>query len=176
MQPESLPVVPAQPDRDQYGVNAIALFKCYMTPAEYAAAFGEDPPPFDVSLRPKYWFDTSVDLSDPEGEAEYQIVVQDKKTGLYSIRTIHLAVAEAARPNIPSGAAVAGDDDFSRARNQTPREVPIRKLLDNEMLTSSPFGPSIVRTDKKEVIDEAAGRFTASDRALLKAIAAKLGV
>jgi hypothetical protein len=44
--PQSLPELKPQPDREQYGVGELALFRTY-TRDSYKAAFGEDAPPFD---------------------------------------------------------------------------------------------------------------------------------
>ncbi|MGC9971348.1 MAG: hypothetical protein ABSE56_12245 [Bryobacteraceae bacterium] len=55
--------------------------------------------------------------------------------------------------------------------------VPVRDLLPNEILKDSPFGGwAVYRTDKQQQQAEAGGQFTPTDRALLQAIAKKLGV
>jgi hypothetical protein len=57
------------------------------------------------------------------------------------------------------------------------RPMPVRDLLPNETLKDSPFGGwAVWRTDKQQQQAEAGGQFTAADRALLQAIAKKLGV
>lgn len=55
--------------------------------------------------------------------------------------------------------------------------VPVRDLLPNETFKDSPFGGwAVWRTDKQEQAAESGGQFTPADRALLQAIAKKLGV
>ena len=49
-------------------------------------------------------------------------------------------------------------------------EVPVRDLLANEALQMGRFAPVVVRTDLQRQIDEASGRFTAGDRAMLQEI------
>lgn len=47
-------------------------------------------------------------------------------------------------------------------------EVPVRDLLPNEALQAGRFAPVVVRTDVQRQLDEASGRFTPQDRALLR--------
>ncbi len=176
MSARSLPIVPAQPEREYYGIPHIALFRRFGTVAEYRAAFGEDPPPFATSLRPKFWFDSSVDLTDPEGEVPYMIV--KRVAGNWGMVNITMAAAEAARVNIPpDGTTISGEDansPFGQAVLRPERELPVRPLLPNEALYATPFGVSVVRLDLRLKQDEEAGKFLPSDRSLLTAIASKL--
>ena len=79
----------------------------------------------------------------------------------------------------------AADGDLSFVYDPPPdcagivnvRPTPVRDLLPNEVLKDSPFGGwAVYRTDKQQQQAEAGGQFTAADRALLQAIAKKLGV
>lgn len=51
-----------------------------------------------------------------------------------------------------------------------PREMPVRDLLPNEKLQAGLMGVSVIRTDLQQQQDEAAGQFTADDRATLQQI------
>jgi hypothetical protein len=63
------------------------------------------------------------------------------------------------------------------AGSKDSRPVPVRDLLPNETFKDSPFGGwAVYRTDKQQQQAEAGGQFTPADRALLQAIAQKLGV
>lgn len=65
--------------------------------------------------------------------------------------------------------------DCARVTNSRP--VPVRDLLPNESFKDSPFGGwAVYRADKQQQQAEAGGQFTPADRALLQAIAKKLGV
>ena len=70
--PISQPVVPAQPNTEFYGLQDLALFKSYSRDS-YRAAFGVEAPAYDLSRRPKSWFDSSVDVSAPDNVASCRI-------------------------------------------------------------------------------------------------------
>lgn len=95
----SKPVVPAQPDKLQYGVLDLSLFKTY-TRDSYLAAFGVQAPAYDPSRRIKAWFDSTVDASDPEEAVVYKILSTDKN-GAPSIKQIALTSKEASTVNLP---------------------------------------------------------------------------
>lgn len=174
MNATSFRVVQAQPDREQYGVPQIALFKEFMTREAYLKEFGEPAPVFNPLLRPKYWFDSSVDASDPTAEVEYT-VVQKLANGTYVMRTIHMDAYEAAQVNIPDGGATT-DPFMAAAVSRPAREMPVRPLLANETLITNAFAPVIVRVDKRLAKDEQDGKFTPADRAMLERIATALKV
>lgn len=170
---ESKPIIKPQPNKAEYGTTELALFDIIHSREEYKARFGEEPPKFDETIRPKYWLDTSVDLSDPEGEVTYLIVRKVNNTP--SLMRSSMSNWEASRVNIPDtpqqGAAGIGP------YIKTPRDMPLRELLPNEALFQiSPFEFGIMRSDLKAAEDDAANQWTAKDRVMLKAIAAKLGV
>jgi len=99
--PVSQPVVPAQPGTEFYGVQDLALFKSYSRES-YRAAFGLEAPAYDPARRGKNWFDSTVDISDPDNVAVYRIVGQDK-SGHGLLRQIVMPAHEAAAVNL-SGA------------------------------------------------------------------------
>jgi hypothetical protein len=89
---DSKAVVPAQPDRPQYGLMELALTRTY-TRAKYAAAFGAQPPPFDPTKPIKRWLITDAVIGTtiyPVWDAESQ-----------SLGKIILGKQEAAAVNIP---------------------------------------------------------------------------
>ena len=170
---ESKPISPAQPNKAEYGTTELALFDLINTREEFKEKFKEDPPKFNPAVRPKYWFDTTVDLSDPEGEVTYLIV--RKVNSVPRLMRTTMPNWEAARVNIPDTPeqGAAGIDSYIH----TPRDMPIRELLPNEALFQiSPFEFGIMRSDLKAAEDDQAESFTPKDRILLKAIAKTLGV
>lgn len=170
---ESKPVEKPQPNLAQYGVSDLGLFEVFETREEFLAKFGEAPPKFDELERPKYWFDTTVDLSDPESEVSYLIV--RKVNGVPKLMRTSMPVWEASRVNIPDtpeqGAAGVGP------YIKTPRDLPIRDLKPGEALFIA-FGgtPGIMRADLKAAENDKAEYWTPADRTILKNIARKLGV
>jgi hypothetical protein len=174
---QSLPVVPAQPAKPQYGIGELALFEQYMTVEAYTAKFGEAPPPFNPNLRPKYWFDSSVDATDLEADVEY--LIPRLKDGVWKLIRTTLPVWEAISVNIPEtmeGAATPSHPQFA-GRGRPMREVPVRPLLPGESLFAG-FGNlcMVARADLLTKQDEESGKFLPSDRELMRKIADKLGV
>lgn len=175
----SVAVSPAQPDRMQYGVLDLAVFRHTNSIPDYVKAWGEAPPPPEASLRPKTWFDSSAADKDPEEPCEYRVI--QKVKGVWQVTTVHIAAFEAARVNLFPGSAVAiypGEVPTAQeaARRRPAWPVPIRELLPNERITVLAGDiPAIVRTDMEEDRDKASGKFLESDRAMLKEILALLG-
>ena len=67
---------------------------------------------------------------------------------------------------VPDPPAPTGADD-----DRPPREMPVRDLLPNEQLYTGPLGiPGVQRTDLQLSADEASGKFTPGDRAMLRLI------
>jgi hypothetical protein len=105
-EPESLPVIPAQPNLPDYGFGFLALFESY-TRASYLAAFGVQAPNWDATQAPKAWFDTSgtspstylaPNLLAASGSSAVQpLTVIDAVTG----QPRALTLEEAAAVNIP---------------------------------------------------------------------------
>ncbi len=98
MEPLSRPIVPPQPDQAQYGVGDLALFKVFSR-GSFLHVFGAQAPAFDPQRKIKTWFDTSVDLSDPEALAVYKVAAQDK-AGTWVLRQIGMTAREAATVNL----------------------------------------------------------------------------
>lgn len=160
---KSEPVIPVQSKFASYPISLLNLFEIYSV-GTYKLKFGVDPPAFSISTRPKLWFDTSTLDLDPEDFIPYQVFRKDKD-GIWSIKKIYMQVKEASTPNIPTE-GIKGLMPFW--------EVPVRELLPNERIVSTPFGVSILRTD---IIEETkATPFTERDHQLLEAIAKKLEV
>lgn len=174
---KSLPIVPAQPSRAQYGIGELALFKQYTTREEYEAEFGIPPPAFDPDLRPKYWLDQSVDTSDVEADVPY--LVARMVGGEPRIVTTMMPAWEAAAVNIPptQTSALIPSNPLFAAVGRAPRELPVRALLAGEALFIG-FGGLIMvsRADMAAKAEQESGKFLAADRELLAKIAAKLGV
>lgn len=104
MNPTSVPAIPAQPDQATYGPDALALFKTF-TRDTYLAAFGVQAPAWDVSRPPKFWFDSTVDVSAPSNVAVYKVV--DSNSGTPVLRQLVIQAAEAAAVNIPGAVTYA---------------------------------------------------------------------
>lgn len=93
----SNPVIPPMPNRPQYSIYDIALFHHFQTRDQFKVAFGVQPPPFDATKRPKFWFDSSVA---PDDLLNYDVVGLDSK-GQPAYKKITLMGAEASAPNFP---------------------------------------------------------------------------
>jgi hypothetical protein len=179
MSHQSLPVTPAQPNKAKYGINELALFRQFTTREEYLKLYGVAPPAFDTSRRPKFWRDESVDLTDPEEMIEY--LVPKVVNGAWKLVRIMMPAFEAAAVNIPEtlpGAIIPGHSEWD-GRGRPSWETPVRPLLPNESLFAGFGGLSVclvARADLAVAEAEAGGEFLPRDRALVEAIAAKLGV
>lgn len=177
MSAQSLPVIPPQPNVSDYGITYLYLFKTYNSAETFQAAFGVAAPSLDLTRLQKTWFDTSVDLTDPEADVTYTVVRQPVPGGQWVVTTRTMMASEAATVNVTSGAATT--DPVMLAWLAKPsREIPIRALLPNESLKGEPpFNlPMITRSDLLAQEQAANGGFTGSDRALLKLIAQALKV
>jgi hypothetical protein len=97
--PVSRPAVQPQPASVSYGVQLLWLFKSYSRET-YAKEFGTQAPPFNPEYRVKTWFDSTVDLNDPEALVSYRTVAQDK-AGNWSFRSVSMTAKEAASVNLP---------------------------------------------------------------------------
>lgn len=166
-------VAPSPPSTEVYGISALYLYPTYQTPADFEKATGLKAPVFEPAYRPKNWFDPAVDVCDPEADVCYDVVrVPVGQTQPRVVRAC-MPAFEAAAVNIPTGGASTVPDD-PRARPQ--REVPVRALLGNEALVGTPFGVQVVNLDLRAARLKTEGAFLPADRALLEAIARKLGV
>jgi hypothetical protein len=127
--------------------------------------------PYNPGRAPKYWADPDALTSD-EDMVIYERVLVGIKDGQPQWRRLFLAPYEAATYNIPPTGIgmtnVPGAD-------KPPVPVPMRELADDEVIKPG-FGnvPVVWKASEIATPDQASG-FTGDDRALLKAIAAKLG-
>jgi hypothetical protein len=97
--PTSRPLVPAQPNTEFYSIQDLALFKSYSRES-YRAAFAMEAPAYDPARVLKSWFDSSVDVSDPNNVAVYRVVAQDQ-SGDGVLRQMVMPAQEAATVNLP---------------------------------------------------------------------------
>jgi hypothetical protein len=166
-------LMPAQA-RPQYGLDQLYLFPVYMTPSFYKQATGKEAP-WNPNHPPKYWEDPNAVLS-PRRNVVYDLaLVYDEKgypvagpDGKPMLDVLLVPKDEAASVNIPpQGTNVPGAEVPAVP-------VPLRPLEANEELVFA-FGNVPVVRNKEEFAKSADG-FTAEDRALLKAIAQRLGI
>jgi hypothetical protein len=94
MRPTSVPVVPAQPNRSNYPVEALALFQTFSRDS-YLSTFGVQAAAWNPARAPKYWFDSTVDAS----ASSVSYVVFNPAAA--SFQTLTLTGAEAATVNLP---------------------------------------------------------------------------
>jgi len=97
--PVSQPVVPAQPSAEFYTIQDLALFKSYSRES-YRAAFGGDAPAYDPSRRGKSWFDSTVNVANPDDVAVYRIAARDQN-GKGILQQLVMPAQEAATVNLP---------------------------------------------------------------------------
>jgi len=167
--------VPALP-YPKYGLSNLYLFPYYQTREDYERAVGQAPPPWDPNRPPKYWFDPNARQS-TRRNVVYDFVIATSESGTPLVGSdgkpmldlLVLPKEEAATVNIPPKdvANVPGAD-----RPEVP--CPLRALEPDEELFFD-FG-GIVAVKNKNLYPSLEVGFTAEDRALLRAIAAKLGV
>lgn len=164
-----------RPNLPVYGIGELHLFPVYMSREEFKRATGQEPPPFDPKRPPKYWADPSA-LTSVRPTVVYQqaLVVKDDGQPLFIdgkpvLDILALPRMVAASVNIqPAGSSpdpMAGP----------PVQVPLRDLFDDEVLEGGII-PGTVQVRNMSHPDSQPQGFTAADRAMLKAIAAKLGV
>jgi hypothetical protein len=97
--PVSTPVTPAQPNLLAYGVQELSLFTSF-TRANYLATFGVQAPAWDPTRLSKFWFDSTVDSSDPANVVVYNVVGTDQ-SGNWTIKQMVIQTSEAATVNLP---------------------------------------------------------------------------
>jgi hypothetical protein len=161
----------------RYGIQELYLFPYFQTREDYKKAVGVEPPPFNSNRAPKYWFDPAAkDYSRRSMVYGQSLVYYSNGSPMADAKgnpvldVLVINRDEAASVNIPAkhvGAAnIAGAD-----APEVP--MPLRPLEPNEELFF-PF-PGIVAVRIKGT-QEADRGFTEEDRAILLAIAKKLGV
>jgi hypothetical protein len=154
-----------------YCVSNLCLFPVYETREEYREATGVEPPPFDSNKPVKLWFDPSA-LRSTKRKLVYENVAAYAENGAPligsdgnpALEPLLIDRQEAGTVNIPS------EREWSNWGIDIP--VPMRPLDPGEELYFQYGGIIGVRDPS----GDAGGAFTKSDRALLRAIAAKLGI
>lgn len=163
-----------------YGVSNLYLFPVFQTREAYRLAVGVEPPPYNERIPIKSWFDPdahkitrrkiiyeNVIACNPDNGAP---LADD--AGKPMLEPLVIDVAFAGAVNIPFKAP--GVPDKPTTGFETP--VPLRPLTDNEELFFQ-FGGTVAVKNKAAFAQlEQLGKFTDQDRALLQAIAAKLGI
>jgi hypothetical protein len=175
MAPTSVPTDPAQPNAPIYSVVQLETVKEY-NPVSYKAAWGVDPP-WDATQNIKTWFDSTLDMSDPEAAVVYRVA--KLVNGVPRLTSIALPVSVAAVVNIPPlpPQTVPGGPPINTAMPTNPiTPVPVRALLPGESFYPNPFSIMVQRSDLEQAQQSAAGGFTQADRTLLQKIAGAVGV
>lgn len=172
-------------------LTAHTAFDIYQSRTEYLELTGKIPPPYDPSRKLKRWADPNA-LADGLPEVIYpnNIMLNAQKTwimrnGAPVLRPLVLPAEEAATVNLPP------EDPSGRTSIQVDMEeipCPFRNLLPGEIIVptgaESGFNSGkflairdVARFDAEQAkaADES-GKFTSADRAMLRAIAEKLGV
>lgn len=161
----------------RFGLERLHLFPYYQTREEFRKANGFDPAPFNANRPPKYWFDPAAK------EAARRAVVYDNVIAYAAngaplvgadskpvVDVLVLSKEEAATVNIPPKGLGVANIPGSDVPEVPP---PLRGLKDDEELFF-PF-PGVVAVRIRGT-QEADRGFTEEDRAILEAIARKLGV
>ena len=160
-----------------YGLDSLYLFPYHQTREDYQRSTGAEPPAFNPSRPPKYWFDPKARES-LRRTVVYENVLAVSQTGSALVgddgkpylEPLMLNKDEAAAVNIPPKGPTISNIPGADVPEVPP---PVRSLADDEELAFGFAGTVSVRTKRFE---EERDVFTAADRALLKAIAAKLGI
>jgi hypothetical protein len=165
--------VPALP-YPKYGVKSLYLFTYYQSREDYRAATGQEPPAWDPSRPPKRWEDPSARASTRRNVVyDYALVAGPSGTivpgpdGKPMVDVLVLKKEEAATVNIPPMAANVPGADVPEV------PCPLRALEPGEELFFDIGG--VVAVKNVDLYSALEIGFTAQDRAMLKAIAKKLG-
>lgn len=172
-------------------LNSQSAFQIFGNRTEYKAATGQDAPPFDAGRRIKRWFDPKAG-ADGLPEVIYQNNIMIRTDGTFALkngtpvtRPLVLPVEEARTVNLPPEDP-SGNTSIQPGWAEIP--CPFRDLTEDEILVVAGAeagflsGKLIMIRNVKLFEEERArqadesGKFTTSDRALLTAIAKKLGV
>jgi hypothetical protein len=161
----------------KYGLDKLYLFRVFQDQEEYRQVTGMEPPEYSDRRPPKFWFDPKA-MESPRRNVIYDQVIALGANGMPVagpdgkpvLEPLVLLREEAATVNIPP--RVKGVM-LGPAEPSVP--VPLRALEEDEELVFE-FGGAVGVRNKKLWEELAAGGFSAEDRALLKAIAKKLGV
>ncbi|MEN6537820.1 MAG: hypothetical protein ABFD89_29480 [Bryobacteraceae bacterium] len=175
-------------NKAQYSLQELQLFQTFATPEEYQAVTGKQAP-WIPERPPKLWYDPRAEeqLAANPGTKKYKtypfVLAVNEATGAaladisgkpyFDPDGLILPIAEAAIVNIPPNLANIPAADVPAV------QCPMRPLDEDEELAWGMIGGVVVVRNRllwgAQVV-EAATTFMPSDRALLQAIAAKLGV
>jgi len=158
-----------------YGLEKLYLFPVYTTREDYQKATGVEPPPFNATRPPKHWQDPKAKDAQKRTIVYDQVLAMDDAgqplstpDGKPYFDQLVLYKEDAAAVNIPPvGTNIPGAD-------VPPIPAPLRALETDEELFFGLGGYVAVRN--KALQEERDVTFSMSDRKLLQAIAAKLGV
>lgn len=160
----------------KYSLDKLYLFPYYQTRQDYRRAVGEEPPAWDPQRPPKYWFDPNARQSTRRNVVYDNVLAVSESgsplvgpDGKPMLDLLVLSKEEAATVNIPPKEVsnVPGAD-----RPEVP--CPLRALDPDEELFFD-FG-GIVAVKNRKLYPQLEVGFTSEDRALLQAIAKKLGL
>jgi len=160
-------------------LSALNLFPVFPTAEQYKAATGTDAQPFDDTLPIKTW-------ADPDGEAGQISTYLELLPGTpgpggmvpYKYKDFYMDGGLAAKLNLPT------ERNLTMLQNHAKWPMPVRALAVGESLREGGMlgmGGTLLVNDalygqSQKAAVAASGDFTADDRALLQAIAGKLGV
>jgi hypothetical protein len=158
-----------------YPINELAMFPRYATRGAYQQATGQPPPLFDITKRPKFWEDPAAATSKSKN-VFYERVIAVSDLGIAFpgddgnpvLEPLMLTKIEAATVNIPP----EGTNIEGAGVPECP--MPLKPVPTGHELYFRYGG--VVEVKNMAVFAEQVEGFTAADRALLCAIAAKLGV
>ena len=170
----------SKPNAPQYGVDNLYLFPVYQTRDQYRAATGQEPPPFDPTKPEKGW-------SDPNPPTSGKFVAIYPRVISWDANGTNANVGPDGKPFfeplvLPIDWAKSVNIAAKAAANEPGTGVavipcPCRALDADEELALGSFGVPVVRnTALWQQATSAPTSFLESDRQLLKAIAAKVGV
>jgi hypothetical protein len=162
-------------------ISTLYLFPVYETREAYEQATGQPCPAWNPYRQPKGWFDPAA-RQNPSRRVIYDraMVLADNGSPTWNdegdliIDALVLDREEAATVNIPprgTGMTNVPGADVAEV------PAPMRDLLDGETIKPSrPLSiPTVYLASELMPVGEDASGFTGADRALLKAIATKLG-
>lgn len=161
----------------RYGLESLYLFPYFQTREDYQKATGVEPPKWDSTRPPKYWFDPAAKDSTRRNVTYDQVIAYSASgsplfdaNGNPTLELMMLNKDEAAGVNIPpKGLGIANVPGADKPEIPPP----LRALRADEELFV-PFG-SIVAVRVKGTLEPDRG-FTEEDRSILLAVARKLGV
>jgi hypothetical protein len=163
-----------------YGIDKLYLFPYYQTPEAYQKATGKPCPPWNPALRQKHWEDPSAENTGDDFVVYPIVLATDMKAtgaalqgpdGQPYTRQMVLPYEAAITVNIPPVGSLPSD-----LAVLPPYPCPIRALESNDQLFFEPVMSTAAVKNTDLYVSPLENTFTSADRALLRAIAKKLGV